>query len=112
MRALGFTSYELNSLGSMPALRSMHSSGSALPVTSAIWGMSAWSYWPSSALYPSYLLRGRRSVHMVGSAAVQLPVTELAAQAVTCESRSSRRHLPIWTTMGMFVPDGAFVSVN
>src|SRR5579872_2954719 len=46
------------------------------------------------------------------AAAVQLPVTEFGTQGRTVVSRISRRHLPICTTTGMFVPLGTFVSVK
>src|SRR5579872_2828392 len=45
------------------------------------------------------------------AAAVQLPVTEFGTQGRTVVSRISRRHLPICTTTGMFVPSGTNIPV-
>ena len=72
----------------MPILRSRQSNASGSPVDSAILGR-----------WPSLWLRGRRI--MAGS------LNALSRQAVTAGSVIWRRHLPIWMTSGMFVPDGA-----
>ena len=82
----------VNSLMSMPTLRSTHSKGSYWPVAIAIWGM-----------FPSCWLRGRR-VSSAGSA--------IEVQAVTFGIFTSRRQRPIWMTSGMLSPTGTFFRVN
>lgn len=79
-------------MSEIPSLRSKHSSPSALPVVTAILGMS-----------PSFLLRGS-DVISAGSA--------LSVHSWTLSSVICRRHLPIWITSGMLMPDGTLVSVN
>jgi len=74
------------SLASMPIFGRMHASGSQPPVTAAIFGMS-----------PSLRLRGSRSM---------LPATGLSTHCFTWGRTNWRRHLPIWTTSGMFEPTG------
>jgi len=97
MRRLELRVEEPNSFGSRPVFRRKHSNGSALPLTNAIFGMSAWL--PS----PSVWFRGRR---------VLATPTALFAHAVIEDSVVLRRHLPIWMTSGMFAPAGTLVRVN
>ena len=77
----------------MPTLRSRHSSTSAEPVVSAIFGRC-----------PSLWLRGslNRSTSVSG----------VFVQAGTLSIVTSRRHLPTWMTSGMLVPTGMSPSVN
>src|ERR1700743_1074294 len=80
------------SLGSMPILRSRHSSGSAEPVTMAIFGMSPSARLPGSEVAPA-------------ASGVEVQAGTLAI--VVCV-----RHLPSWITSGMLLPTGAFLSVK
>src|SRR5579871_2768704 len=91
-----------NSAGSRPILSIMHCIGSTFPVAMAILGMSAVLFQPSN------LLRGRREL-AAGTAVVW--------QSGTVGSICKRRHLPIWTTsgiwlLGAFAVVGTLTSVN
>src|ERR1019366_6290750 len=79
------------SLGSSPTPSRKQPRLSAPPVTRAIWGMS-----------PSERLAGRR--------VSDEPTMGVFAQALTVGKNVSRRHLPICTTRGIFVPAGTPVS--
>src|SRR6188508_949225 len=82
----------------MPTLSNKHSNGSALPDAIAILGMSAKLPSPSVRFFGRRLLAGAMT---------------LLVHAVTVGKRTLRRHLPIWTTSGMLVPEGTLVlSVN
>ena len=64
-------------------------------MSSAIWGMS-----------PSMWLRGRRACPVPESGSFVVP------QSATLGTVMMRRHLPICTTRGTFLPVGTPVSVN
>ena len=83
----------VNSLGSMPILRSTHSKGSHPPVVTAICGMS-----------PSLCLAGNRITFGLDMG--------LSVQAFTWGMVSCLRHLPSWMTSGMFWPTGTFFSTK
>src|ERR1043165_9591843 len=82
----------VNSSGSMPSLRTRHSSASALPVVSAMRGMS-----PSDCRAGSFRVPSG---------------TGVSAHADTLSSVNWRRHLPIWMTSGTSLPVGGFTSVE
>ena len=81
------------SAGSMPIFSSKHSSGSAEPVTIAIFGRS-----------PSLLVLGQAMSCRRRAASTRSP----ARSAMI----TWRRHLPSWMTSGMLVPTGTLVSVK
>ena len=92
-RAEGVFGSPVNSAASTPARVSRHSSESAPPVETAMFGRLA--------NIPSEWFLGR----------LMLPAG-LSWHAVTLGTMISLRHLPIWTTSGMFFPAGAFLMVN
>jgi hypothetical protein len=77
---------------STPMRESKHSSVSAPPVDTAMFGMS-----PSLWFFGSFTV-------LSGSA--------VSAHCATCGTTICFRHLPTCTTSGMFEPSGAFLIVN